>query len=423
MTRVEVLINVLKNTETTIRSWEFLVLSRMKSTYFTKKSKMYFADLIMFILNFTKKTLQIEIDSFIKEIKNKDMTYTKQALSKARKKISPWAFIHIFVENVKLFYTATDLRTYKGYNLLAIDGSTSELPKNTEELREYFGFASNGKQEIAMARTSGLYDVENNVMVDAIIGRYDIDERTLAKEHIEKIKGYGLKNSLVLFDRGYASKEMIAYMYEKNIDFVMRVSTSFIKEVNQVKENDEVVKVKHEEKDLKIRVIKVILETGEIETLITSIMYKEFAPEDFKVLYFKRWGIEVKYNEIKSRLQLENYTAEIPASIEQDFYASMYLINLISFAKMISDDEIEERNQEKELKYEYKTNVNILIGKLKNNLVLMMIEQNENRRVEMLQDIMKEIVRNVIPVRPDRRNPRQKKFSRNKYPMNRKSAL
>lgn len=423
MTKNCAFIKALENTEIILRDVLFLVKSRLKATYFTRKSKMNFIDLMMFIINFTKNTLQIELDNFMEDIKGKDMIYTKQAFSKARQKISPWAFIHIFKENVKLFYTATDLSTYKGYRLLAIDGSTSELPVNTQELRDYFGFAQNGKEDVAMARVSGLYDIENDVLVDALITRYDTDERTLATKHIEALKEYGLQNDLVLFDRGYPSRDLIAYMYENGVNFLMRVSGSFIKEVNNVKENEEVVEYRYEGKIYKLRVLKITLKTGEIETLISSIMDKSFTTEDFKALYLKRWSIEVKYNIIKNRLQMENYTGEMPIAIEQDFYATAYLTNMAAFAKMAADDEIQERNEENNLKYEYKTNVNILVGKLKNKLVLMMLESNEKKRLKILRKIMDQIARNVIPIRPERQNPRRKKFIRDKYPVNGKCSL
>lgn len=147
MIKKDILIKAIKNTKEITQSIKFLLSARLKNTYFTRKSKMNFVDLIMFILNFAKKTLQIELDDFIEEVKNKDMTYTKQAFSKARQKISPWVFTHLFQENVKLFCTATDLSTYRGYHLLAVDGSTSELPINTKELRDYFGFAENEKRK------------------------------------------------------------------------------------------------------------------------------------------------------------------------------------------------------------------------------------------------------------------------------------
>lgn len=80
-------------------------------------------------------------------------------------------------------------------------------------------------------------------------------------------------------------------------------------------------------------VFKLKLASGIIETLITNIFDEDFSVADFKELYFKRWGIEVKYNEIKSKLQIENFSGETPIAIDQDFYATMYLANMVALAK------------------------------------------------------------------------------------------
>lgn len=47
----------------------FLYKFRMKETYFTRmgSSKMKFNDIILFILNFVKRSLQIELDDFLKK--------------------------------------------------------------------------------------------------------------------------------------------------------------------------------------------------------------------------------------------------------------------------------------------------------------------------------------------------------------------
>ena len=101
--------------------------------------------------------------------------------------------------------------------------------QNTEELRNVFGYAENGRSEVARARISGLYDVENNIMIDAIIDNYKTSEKDLALRHIEKLKDYGLHNDLILFDRGYPSKNLMARLIDNEIQFVMRCSTSFLK--------------------------------------------------------------------------------------------------------------------------------------------------------------------------------------------------
>ena len=51
-----------------------------------------------------------------------------------------------------------------------------------------------------------------------------------------------------------------------------------------------------------------------------------------------RWGIEIKYDELKNRLQIENFTGTTKIAIEQDFYATIYLSNMVEMARSRSDE-------------------------------------------------------------------------------------
>lgn len=53
---------------------------------------MSFKNTILFMLNFIKKSIQVELDAFFKNI-NKGESITKQGYSEARQKISSTAFI------------------------------------------------------------------------------------------------------------------------------------------------------------------------------------------------------------------------------------------------------------------------------------------------------------------------------------------
>ncbi|TCL53423.1 DDE family transposase [Hydrogenispora ethanolica] len=383
---------------------------------------MGFVNLIAFILNFTKKSLQIELDNFFTLTQGTNQTVSKQAFSQARQKVSPQAFIILFQAIVNQFYQNNDFKTYRGYRLSAIDGSTVEL-QNTEALRNVYGYAENTTVKVARAKVSGLYDLGNHLLIDAIIDRYDVDEEILAYRHIERLRENGLRNDLILFDRGYPSKALITRLTEAKINFVMRVSSHFIKEVNQVKSQDEIVAFWYKGQTYRIRVLKFMLSSGVEEILISSLLEPSFTIDDFMELYFKRWGIETKYNELKHRLEIENFTGETPITVEQDFYASMYLSNMAALAKMDSDEQIQERNHDKNLKYEYQTNMNILIGKLKDRLILMILEPSSRRRKKVLDQLMREIARNAVPIRPGRTHPRIKKTNRDRYPMNQKKSL
>jgi len=96
---------------------------------------------------------------------------------------------------------------------------------------------------------------------------------------------------------------------------------------------------------------------------------------------------------------------------------------MAALAKMQSDEEIQNKNEGKELKYEYKTNVNTMIGKLKDRLILTMIEKSLLKRTRMYRDLIREISKNTIPIRPDRQNPRKFKHYRDRYPMNARRGL
>ena len=121
---------------------------------------------------------------------------------------------------------------------------------------------------------------------------------------------------------------------------------------------------------------------------------------DFKELYFMRWGIEIKYDELKNRLEIENFTGKTKIDIEQDFYASIYLSNMIELARKDSDEIIAVEREDKENKYEYKTNLNILIGNLKDKLIMMFLEENPRKRGKIYKDIMKQAAKSSVPIRP-----------------------
>ena len=79
---------------------------------------------------------------------------------------------------------------------------------------------------------------------------------------------------------------------------------------------------------LKLRVLEIQLSNGEIEHLVTNILDSSISLDDFKWIYQKRWGIETKYNDVKNKLEIENFTGYSPKAILQDFYATMFLANL-----------------------------------------------------------------------------------------------
>lgn len=406
-----------------IEDYMFKCSNRNNPSYFTRSGKMGFKETILFMLNMVNKSLQLEINNFFKTVLKKDSSISKQAFSENRKKISPNAFIELNNRINKVIYKeCNEFSLWNGYRLSSIDGTTIELP-NTELLQAEFGCSKNQRSKVARAKASCIFDVINKIVIKSKIDRYGTSERKMAIELIlEMIKDSSFKE-LILFDRGYPSSELISELIEGNVYFVIRIPRNiFTKEINTQKQ-DQNISIKYRKKLYTVRIIRFLLESGIEEILMTNLFEETYQIQDFKELYFKRWGVETKYDELKNKLEIENFTGTTKIAIEQDFYASIYLSNMIELARQESDEIVKKEKKEKELKYEYKTNLNILIGSLKDKLIIMFLEESTRKRNKIYKEIMKEVSKNRIPIRPNRTHPRIDRLSRGKYRINHKRCL
>lgn len=411
-------------TQVMLNDYSYKCSNRVKPEYFSRNGKLGFKDTILFMMNMIKRSLQVELNNFFEIVQKRGLPVSKQAYSEARQKIEPKAFIELNDRiNEVIYEECNTYELWNGYRLSAIDGSILEIP-NTETLRTEFGYAENQNGKTARARMSCLYDVVNNIVIKSKIDRYDSSERDMAKFLISSMIKDVSKKELILFDRGYPSADFISFLFENGIDFVMRSKVNFTTAVINAKKADQVAEIKYKQNTYSVRVLRVLLPSGVEEILLTSLLDKEFTREDFKSLYFKRWGIETKFDELKNRLELTNFTGTTKIAIEQDFYVTVYLSNMVELARQESDEIIENRNNDKSLKHDYKTNLNILIGTLKDKFILMVLEKSKRKRDKMFKDIMGQVSKSSVPIRPGRQNDRKPAaLSRSKYKTNQKSSL
>ena len=90
--------------------------------------------------------------------------------------------------------------------------------------------------------------------------------------------------------------------------------------------------------------------------------------EDFKELYFKRWGIETYYEIMKNRLSLENFTGTSVLAIKQDFYATMFISNMEAMVTYELNEEL-KNNESESNKYRQKVNKSVSFNTIKNYAV------------------------------------------------------
>jgi hypothetical protein len=155
-----------------------------------------------------------------------------------------------------------------------------------------------------------------------------------------------------------------------------------------------------------VRVLKFPLPSGEIETLITDIADTRYGTKTFKSLYFKRWPIETKYDMLKKKLEVENFSGRLVDNIRQDFFATMVLTNLAADFSDEAQEIMDNEQSLKDNKYSYQVNVNHSIGVLKDRLILTLLEDDSTKRLRMYDEILYLLNKKPVPIRPNRSNPR-----------------
>jgi hypothetical protein len=411
-------------TRNVLNDFVFMCDSRAKPTYFTRegRNKLNFISTILFMLNFVRKSFQIELDDYFKLLGKNTESVSKQAFSEARKKIKPDAFIKLFDTIVDWYYKENPWKKFMGFRIFAIDASILEI-NNSKRLRDAFDVSKGSSLELARAMASCIYDIENNLIVKALITKCTDGERSVAIKLINSFKDHLTENDLFLFDRGYPSLDLFAFLIDAKVKFIIRTPINYYKSSIKTSVPDQIIELKRKGRVMRLRAIRFTLPSGEEELLITNIDDEALGIEEFKTLYFKRWEIETKYDELKNKLQLQKFTGDTPLSVEQDFYATMFLSNMASLVKQEADEMIAKEQEGKDLKYKYQTNNNVLIGKLKSHLLLIILEESPRRRKKLYKQMLLEIKRSRTPIRPGRSFQRTRGLRANRNGLVQKSAL
>lgn len=401
---------------------EFIEVTKMQKRDFTRKRKLGFCGTVLMVLNKTGKSLQTGIRAFMKSVQTETESYSKQALSKGRLRVKYEAFREIFRMSVEEFYQEFKPKTYKGYRVCAVDGTKFNLPYN-EESKIEFGI-QDGHGDTIQALGSCLYDVINEIIIDALIVPCSGNERKLAQEHLDYLSSIQTEKELIIFDRGYPSAQLIDFIDKKGFKYLMRCDRTFVKGMLSKLTNDDCVithRFVRSKIEVKLRFITVTLPNGNTEFLITNLLDSSFKVQDFAELYHLRWEIETSYDDIKNKLEIENFSGISPLAIKQDFFAAMFLRNLASMMIFENADVINEFHNCNGNKLEYKANINTVVSILKTDLIEMLATDSKRKRSSLFKNIYFEISRAVVPVRPNRSFPRKKSHFHSKFNQNQKS--
>lgn len=384
---------------------------------FTRNRKLSLESVVGFIVNMPKRSLAIELREFFSELGKANKSATKAAFSQQRTKLLPLFFQVWNRWLVDAFYTHYDQRVkrWKGFRLLAVDGSTVNL-MDAGDVGEEFGLHGNHLAQAPMARVMQIHDVLNDIAVWGEIFPINKSEKAILAERIEHL----YKDSLTLFDRGYPSYGLM-YLFinqEEPRNFVMRCTVGFSGTVKRFVKSDAITQTVEIAATgraipmlrengylitscttIKVRMVKVILPTGETEVLLTNLYDESIYPtEEFGPLYFLRWGIETSFGMQKNQQQMEQFSGHRALCVRQDYYAGIFTLNLQTLIENQCQPYLQRINSTR--KYSYKVNKNISRANIKHNILKLFLLEDPETILLRMQMIFEQ---HIEPRRPDRK--------------------
>lgn len=382
-----------------------------------------------------KKSYQIEIDQFCKSLLNEDYDIrevTKGALTQARAKLNPWAFQRLSEVTVNTFYTHSPYTVWQGLRVLGVDGTRVKLP-NSKDIGEEFGVhkvGRNADSPVSLATASMVYDLLNNIPIDSHIGPWSKSESEfLFEQHMKVFK----EGDFLIGDRGYPSMKLMTELLQKNIQFCFRMKENWWKPVREFRASSKrqmvisldiskkirkELKLGDDCKQLKVRLIKIELEGGEVEILCTSLTdSKKYQYKEFKELYHLRWGIEEAYKLLKNRIEVEAFTGKTANSVYQDYYAKVLMMTLCAVISYPIAEKVKEECQKEKTgnKHDQQINKTFALGATKTNLIKLFFNRTINKVIEGIDLVIQKTKEIIRPNRKFERKHKQKRLHHVNY--------
>ena len=181
---------------------------------FTRTRKLGIRQIIMLLLSMKGNSTTNELLDFFNYSLD---TATTSAFVQQRNKLLPETMEMLFRSFVKRTSTAS---LYRGFRLLAMDGSDVQIPTTKEDADSYYPGA-NGQRPYNLLHLNALYDLLSHTYTDVLIQKsHFANERRAFTDMVDRADDIP---TLFIADRGFEAFNVMAHIQEKGAKFLMRV--------------------------------------------------------------------------------------------------------------------------------------------------------------------------------------------------------
>ena len=391
---------------------------------FSRNSRLSFQNTIMSLISMEHSSISSELQKFFDYSID---TPTSFAFVQQQDKLKPDAFEYLF----HVFSKEFSSQQYHGFSLFVVDDSVLPIPLEKEN-KTYRYFCRKDQQ--CYYQLNVVYNLMNHQYSAAYIEpRRGHNERNAFHYLFEKHSF--TPHSVFIFDRGYEEYSLMAHISSKEQFFLIRAKDwnagGILKGIPRPDEEEfdftyekifvykiqskhrrnleayhrihstftpyflnENVKKYH----MTFRMVRIRLENGKYECLLTNLPSDKFDKNSLKKLYHMRWRIETSFRYLKYSVGLLDFHSKKVEATEMELWARLILYN---YSRAVTNQLAKRTYQSK---YVYQLNITNVIHvcckflKLCGNML--------HKNADFL------ISRELLPIRPNRNSLRKKSTQR-----------
>lgn len=322
---------------------------RQRPQDFTRLRLLSFGRVCLVVLRGHKLSFQNALNKVFHALGEVFGVPTPSAYSHARQKLKPEVFPHLnrgLCAGFYQLYEADDqVQRWRGHRLLATDGTFLTLP-NTPDTRAKYTLQTNqhAGAECVQAQCGVLYDLRNDLGLRLHLSARQGETRTL----LDSLWSATQPGDVLVLDRAYADYGLLAYAQAQRRHVVVRLPRgrfaaceafwhSALPEQNvtltwpKTASTRAFVARHHLPCQIRVRLVRVLLSSGEVEVLLTTLCDAQAYPVgEFKPVYGARWGEETFFDRYKNIFEVERFSGTTLAAIEQDVLGLFFLMTLES---------------------------------------------------------------------------------------------
>jgi hypothetical protein len=332
-----------------LESAEFLDRSRHSEhpNAFTRCRKLPLHTLIAVMLTGMRMSIQSELGFFFAHLNQQAQmmrTVSEQAFAQARAKLALTAIGQLNDWLVARADHYGFVPRWRGLRLVAADASTVRFGLRKSAIKH----AASAEQILFALFLPGA----ELMLAASLHSINECGERQMLFQHLDRIAS----TDLLLLDRGYPARWLVAVLNARRISFCMRVEKSgnsgfaCVRDFLRSGLSEQIVMLRAPDRrdaedyececaPQRVRLVRQVAPSGKLRVIMTNLFDTvRFPASSFGALYHQRWRIEEAFKRLKHRLNIEHVSGLSQQSVVQDVGARIITDNLQALTALTAHD-------------------------------------------------------------------------------------